>query len=475
MRTLECFFIFIITTALLSTNVRAKGLSTSYPDYFPDKVSYENWHLNKKVTAPKFLASIIDPDTHFRIWRLGGSAKEMGSKIIHPDGNEQIAITHGQHFYSRVNPTNKDETYAIGAAGRGTSYAALWRLSDKQFVAWVPTANPEANLQQRQIIWDKNQTNIYWFTEASKLVRVTLDLDRYKVIKYEIWAKFPEYEYITFGYGEGDFSDSGKQLILVGKGESKGIENNTLIAYQVKKKQIKATKVIPHANSRQLDWAGVDPTGEYIVFNRPDQGRSTWVLPFNLSGKPRMLYKHMKHSDFVIDKKGQPWIVFGNWQGIFATQLSKSFLKRIWPTYLNVGDPEKYDGEENISPIEDTASGHVSRVAGVPGMVLISRNMDGGFYFINIDDPEKTMYIGNSYHGKPFTKANGSEDKWGVDSTGEPVGLNGRQDYLREPRGSVSASGKYIFFVSDYHVHEDYSIKPRLKAYLNMIELSRSE
>jgi hypothetical protein len=479
MKILESYFLFIITICLLSTDLGAKDMSVSYPDYFPDAVSYEDWHSSEKVSAPGFLTSIIDPDTHFRVWRLGGSAKEMASRVPHPKGNDRITITHAQHFYSRINPTNKDETYVIGAAGRGTSYAALWRLSDKQLVGWVPTANPEANLQQRQIIWDKEQRNVYWFTESSRLIRVTLDLNSYQAIKSEVWAEFPEYEFITFGYGEGTFSDTGEQLVLVGKSsgegktKSKSVESDTIISYLVKQKKIKATKVIPHVNHWQLDWAAVDPTGEYVVFNRPDQGRSTWVLPFDLKGKPRMLYKHMKHSDFVIDQKGQSWIVFGNWQGVFATQLSKPFLKRVWPTYVDIGAPEKYDGEENISAIEDTASGHVSRVADVAGMVLITRFIDGGFYLINIDDPGKTIHVGSSHHGLP--KTGGAVGEWGINRYGEPVDPDGNQDYLREPRGSSSASGKYVFFVSDYHIYDDYSQKPELKAYLNMIELSNTK
>ncbi len=473
---MRTFCVFIVAAYFLPVHLGASELSFSPSEF----IQYKNWTASyaSNIRAPSFLTSTKDPDTAHTVWRLGGSATEMGNKVPHPNGNQRITLTHAQHFYSRTNPTNSNETYALGSAGRGTSYAALWRLSDKQFVAWIPSAHPQSSSQQRQLLWDKNQHNVYWYTDGNRLIRVELNLKTHTVFQSHVWDQFSNYQSISLGLGEGDFSDDGERLVIIAKHKNKSknknknkLEDYTLISYLVKTKTRLATKTIHEVGGRPLNWAGVDPTGQYIVFDFPAQGKGTWVLPFNLTGKPRRLYKHMKHSDFVVDKQGQSWIVFGNWQGVFATQLSSPLLKRVWPSLVNIPQPENYDGSTRISDISESASGHISRISALTGHVLLSRNEDGGLYVINISDPGRIAYVGNTRHGKrpksdPLTK-----EAWGVDSHGAVVNSKGKKDYYREPRGSASASGRYIFFVSDYHVHgKSYASKHEFKAYLNMIE-----
>ncbi len=318
------------------------GHNTYPPSYFPDSKRYSsNWQPapERNVLAPEFLNSIIDFDTQKSVWRLGGDDLEMGSKVSHPNGNGTIAEVNAQHFYSRTTVTNKNETFAIGA-GRG-GHAALWRLSDKQLVAWVPTAAFAADNQQWQILWDKNDSGVYWYTEGNKLKRVQLNLETLSVQNNEIWDTFPSYQYIAFGPGEGDFSDNGQRLVLAGS-TSETTQNFDIISYEVELRKRVAIKPILASNDFILDWAGVDPSGQYVVFNRPSQGRSTWVLPFDLRGGERLLYRHMKHSDFVVDSQGESWLVFGHYQGVFATKLSDPLLKRVWPTAINVGNPANY-------------------------------------------------------------------------------------------------------------------------------------
>lgn len=134
------------------------------------------------LSAPPLAGFKLDPDTGFKVWRLGGSAAEMQQQCPHPDGEEAITLLHAQHFYSRTSPTNRSETHAIGSGGQGKPYAALWRLSDKRLVAWVPTAAPEAHLQQRQLLWDRQADNVYWFTEGKRLMRARIDFKTYQTL-----------------------------------------------------------------------------------------------------------------------------------------------------------------------------------------------------------------------------------------------------------------------------------------------------
>jgi hypothetical protein len=90
---------------------------------------------------------------------------------------------------------------------------------------------------------------------------------------------------------------------------------------------------------------------------------------------------------------------------------------------------------------------------------------------MNIDLPGHSVYLGNSRHGR--SPAGSSEQQIrqrGVDENGEVT------FYKREPRGAVSASGRYVFFTSDYQTYldsgEGYDPEPEwCRAYLNMIEL----
>ena len=442
----KIFSIFLSSIVFfLPSGLFAEKSDVNYPDYFPKAISIDSNFpsVPKKIPEPDYQHYIVD-ETGYKIWRLGGSGLEMGADVKHPYGNGTITNQHGQHFYSRTTPTNIDETYILGSAGKGKSFAALWKLSSKKMVAWVPSAKNETDEQQRQLLWDKQENNVYWYTEANKLYRVKINFNTYKVTK-TLWDTLSNYKSITFGSGEGDFSDDGNRLVFIAERQNKK-KSKFIISYLVHDKKQFASKVIVENTTEniKLDWAGVDPKGNYVVFNRPLTGSKMWVLPFDLSGEPRLLYKHQKHSDFVVDKQGESWIVFGHWQGLFATKLSRPLLKQVWPIEVDAGNPNKYEGAVINTSNKATASGHISRVAFLPGVIMMSRNIDAGFYFVDIDVPEKTYYVGNSRHAR--------------NSDGET------SEYMKEPRGSASSSGKYIFFVSDYG-------KEKENAYLNMIEV----
>ncbi|MEZ5534496.1 MAG: hypothetical protein R3F02_02620 [Thiolinea sp.] len=411
------------------------------------------------MPTPDFLSFRTDPDTANKVWRLGGDGREMGGAVNYPPGNEALGIVHGQHFYSKVSPVNRDETYILGAGGQNQPYAALWELATHRLVAWVPAAAREAHVEQRQLMWDMQLPNVYWYTQGNQLMRATINFSSYQV-QTEVWDQFPDYEYITLGYGEGNFSDDGQRIVITGKSATDPYIYFT--PYEVAQRRKHPRRQVTSAEQPEFDWAGVDPTGQYILFNRILPERQTLVVSFNqaATAEPRVVYEHMKHSDFVIDRQGEVWIVYGNWQGLFASRLADGFDKRVWPAGEGISDDDKV-----------SASGHVARVKGIPGQVLVSRNYDGGLYFMNIDQPGYSRYLGNSRHGRsPEGLTREQIRQRGVDEQGEVT------FYKREPRGAVSASGRYVFFTSDYQSYlkngQGYDPEPEwCRAYLNMIEL----
>ncbi len=450
----------------------------------PASVSYDNWNPANPAAMliPSFQNYQVDSNTSKKVWRLGGTQTEMNAAKTYPNGINSIQSLHAQHFYSRSPVTNKDETLAIGNSANRSGYAPLWRLSDKKLVNWIPassysdsdsSATSSRTYHEKQILWDKTTNNVYWYIKNNQLFRNTINLTNFAVTS-TLYDTFSNYNYITFGNGEGNFSDDGNKIIIIGIYSNNA--DSYIIPYTISSKNKGTTKLVSgNASGASMDWASVDPTGEFIVFNTPTgtNPASTWVVPFsNILGTPRLLYTDTKHSDFTIDKNGVPWIVLGNWKGVVAINLSSSLMKRVWPTSEtnSAGDGNIQFGSDPIDSIRTTASGHISRVSGRPGMVLVSRHMDGGLYLINIDKSQESIYVGNSRHGLPYKPSYApSIEAWGIDSAGEP---DGHESYKREPRGNASSSGRYIFFVSDYHAYGNtYDTEPPMTAFLNMIEL----
>ena len=537
-----CSYTRIVSYAEVAWKIRAESISevsSDYTDYIhftidntnkdntdktsaiklPPIISTPGWRtdeIKKTPAPPPFLGTITDPDTGFAITRLGGSKEEMSNaSALHiaeeneeenyADGKEGISERHGQHFYSRTNPANSSETYALGTAGGNAKGAILWDLTQKKLVSWVPTGadfDCETSCDyQRQLLWDKKLENVYWYTDGNKLIRAVINFNNGYSVTTSIRHEFIDFKTITFGEGEGDFSDDGKKIVLIlsnintvtkinDDGEEEEVKTSVghkFVSYIVGNSPSDDIVSQPYDTVDNFDWVAVDPTGDYIVFNKAFE--YTKVLDFsNPSAEPRLLYKDAKHSDFVRDKKGDSWIVYGNYQGVFASKLSEERLKQIWPvsqtlssTRVENGINPDYVGLEK----ETSASGHISRISGIPGMVLVSRFEDGGLYYLNIDDPEGVYYIGNSRHGKRLSPLVGDEDadaeideKWKVDQKGETAGSK-----QGEPRGSASSSGKYIFFVSDYFFNDiDYGATYNSdesapihnnKPYLNLIDLKK--
>lgn len=424
-------------------------------------ITFADWRdaAPARMPVPEFLYYQVDPDTGNKVWRLGGTGAEMGGAVNYPDGNEALGILHAQHFYSKVSPVNSDETYVLGAGGQNQPYAALWKLATRELVAWVPAAAQEAHIEQRQLMWDQQLPNVYWYTQGNQLIRAGIDFGTYQVAT-EVWEQFDDYQYITLGYGEGNFSDDGQRIVITGQSATDRYLYFT--PYEVMQRYKHPRRQVTSEQQPEFDWAGVDPTGQYILFNRINPDRQTIVVPFETAAtaQPEVVYEHMKHSDFVIDRQGEVWIVYGNWQGLFASRLADGFDKRVWPAGEHVSK------QDNI-----TMSGHVARVKAIPGRVLVSRHHDGGLYFMDIDQPGESIYAGNSRHGRsPAGLAEQQIRQRGVDTNGEVT------FYKREPRGAVSASGRYVFFTSDYqaylHSGRGYDPEPEwCRAYLNMIEL----
>ena len=461
---MKCNYVYVLLIVFWLSNAAYAGSSPVSPQ---GNHAHEQSHDYRAtyMEMPPMGGFRKDPDSGGRVWRLGGNAAEMGRQVVYPNGNEAITLLHAQHFYSRTSPSNRAETYVLGSAGQNHGYAALWRLADKRLVAWVPAASSRhPHLQQRQLLWDKQDANVYWFTDGNRLIRASIDFRTYKT-RTQTWDVFPEFTYITFGFGEGNFSDDGARVVLGGAAQDgSGIY---IQPYEVKKRQkLPWRKVADTENG--VDWASVDPDGHYILLARHQPEETIQKLAFSAAHTepPHTILDEVKHGDFVRDAAGDSWWVYGNWRGLFTIRLRDMFSLRAWPV--------RDAGEADDPPEDFSASGHVARISGKPGWVLMSRYHDGGLYFVDVTGQQEPVYAGNSRHAQGVRPPAAADKKairrLGITHDSEVTA------YKREARAAVSPSGRYVFFVSDYHSYagqpNGYDPEPEPgKAYLNMIDL----
>ena len=489
------FLVLTTSIILLPSIVSAANLQQTFPSWMPEPIISNDFHdaSHPVVVAPLFSNgsnSRVDEFIKKKVWRLGGSHKEMDKKVLYRSPNEfwtqkskrEVLDRQSQHFYSRTPVANSDQTYAIGSAAMGRPFSALWSLRTKELVAWVP-ASHATTLAQIQILWDKNLNNVYWFLQDNQLYKATIDFSTYKVTVDSSQRAFIDYTDVTFGRGDGNFDDAGNKIVITGF--RNGVQY--IIPFMVKEDRVLPARPVP----KGFDSASIDPQGKFIIYdvdngkkdNNGNNIEQTLIIPFDhaATAAPRVLYGRVKHGDFVVDSSNVSWYVYGDYRGVFAARLSDSFEKRIWPTYVE-------SPSTKVLTIEKSATGHISRVSKRPGMILVSR-LDDGMYFMNIDEPGYSSYVANAYLGKRPTKIFSDAmikqfgprklyQPWGITNEGEVT------NYLREPRANSSATGRYVFFVSDYRSlgdnENDYNLTadgkdPGIKnAHLNLVDVNSS-
>ncbi len=490
------FLVLATSIILLPSIVSAANLQQTFPSWMPEPIISNDFHdaSHPVAVAPPFSDGsnlpATDKVTNKKVWRLGGSHMEMDKKVLYRSPNEfwtqkskrKVVDRQSQHFYSRTPVANSDQTYAIGSAAMGRPFSALWSLRTKELVAWVP-ASKATTLAQIQILWDKNLNNVYWFLQDNKLYKATIDFSTYKVTVDSSLRTFIDYTDVTFGRGDGNFDDTGNKIVITGF--KNGVQY--IIPFMVKEDRVLKARPVPEG----FDSASIDPQGKFIIYdvdngkkdNNGNNIEQTLKIPFDhaATAVPEVLYGRVKHGDFVVDSNNVSWYVYGDYRGVFAVRLSDSFEKRIWPTYVE-------NPSTKVLTIEKSATGHISRVSKRPGMILVSR-LDDGMYFMNIDEPGYSSYVANAYLGKRPTKIFSDAmikqfgprklyQPWGITKEGEVT------NYLREPRANSSATGRYVFFVSDYRSLGDkenaYNLTadgkdPGIKnAHLNLVDVNSS-
>jgi hypothetical protein len=229
---------------------------------------------------------------------------------------------------------------------------------------------------------------------------------------------------------------------------------------------ISQKQIVSSLRKDDADWASVDPSGKFVAYARmsSDSQAMESVLFDDLSSKPVHLFKKSKHCTFFLDNSGRSWLSWGDWRGVFIVHLESGKTKKIWPNCV--------DNPGELNPPHQMATGHISRVANLPSVLLVSRITNGDIFFINADKPGYSVLVGNAHYGKLPPK------EFDTVQNAKPYGINASGEvtnYYREARASASRSGRYVFFTSDYRVwgqdYGDYNPEPPLRAFLNVIEI----
>lgn len=377
---------------------------------------------------PAFCTPFADTPTGYTLARLGGTSSEMTSVFPMPAGTNWSS-DHAKHWYNMMPAINCNDTMAVSNARSGA--AAVWDTQTLKHLGWIPAVGsalyPESSGSQREVLWDKLNPNKYYFCSQNRIMTGTITRlagppATVSASVQQVYS-FTGFDFITFGDTKGDFSRDNKRVALVAK--RTGVTNAlTMIAFQMDTLTISGTRDIadnyntPGKTGRWEDFDGgmVDPTGQYMCYDSGANG--LYSLAWNDVANPSKPWIHVttahRHGELVVgpDNVTPYWVRNSNMNGVLKHDISKV--------------------DESGTQLWSVAGsdGHMSGIDNWPGKFIFSRYKDGGIYLLDLANPGYSYYLGNSRHFK-------------ADAQGTP------NSYGQQPKGSISATGRTILFISD--------------------------
>ena len=247
-------------------------------------------HFNKVekpvIGKPDYLKPVIDPVFKSKITRISGNPGEIIPGI---DARwDKVA----RHNYPKDSAWNCDQSLIIikrhdGFPAKifldGTNYKPLFGRNS------VPGT---------ECRWHPKKPDVMVFVKDNRLGYWNVRTD-----KVELIETFTEYSKFHIGPWEGNLSDDGDRIVLVGfKGQTR-----VAFAYDMKIK-----KKFPDMNLsaiNRVDWASISPSGKYIILNgelqkgKLDQSQ-VYDLQGSKVGKLWAEYGRPSHYDLTIDENG---------------------------------------------------------------------------------------------------------------------------------------------------------------------------
>ncbi len=272
---------YFFTFVLFSVVVQSQSVQSS-EDLFSNLKTGHNRLRAPDIDKPDLHKSYTDPVFNTVITRITAPSQVP-------------RVTRVRHYYSKANPFNADETYAVMFGSNGSK----WLYSAK---TWEPI--------QKLILWS-SEPEIQWHPTDPNKFYYLAKLDRNKnprgMFIYDLKKKsrtllkdFSEYKRIR-GKLEGNMDKKGRYYALVG---TNGSENEIFVYDVINNTTSEKQKVSKYVAS---DWVSVSPSGQYVVAMGKYRSRIYDIKMNLIRDLPRGTYGH---GDLCLGENNDEYLVF---------------------------------------------------------------------------------------------------------------------------------------------------------------------
>lgn len=379
--TITIFLVYLIFVPALGcsrvdsnqlTELECSGFLNLDPESIGDQPSPE---------YPDYLAPMEFPHSETRVIRI-------------TDNTEQASI--GVHQYSRRQAWNQNSSRILlsGSILNASDYSVFKdELLVSSSLNWS-NVHPEVVFGIR---YNPNRNQLVtWNVETDEISQL---------------LQFDEFEYCSFGEGEGNVSVTDKFLVVVCRTSDEASKVLLTVDLQTR------TIIGRMTADEELNWASVTPKGDYIlVENNTGAADRRFLFRYSMDFKQEtLLTRHVEHGDFALMPNGDQLYVMLTQRVVKLVDIATGEIQTVplTPTMKRVG------------------FGHVSCLSSaVDSRCLLSTNGSKSI---------ATLYIGdlhNNYLTRGF-------EYWGSH-------FSTSSNYESAPKASVSRDGKRVIYSSDW-------------------------
>jgi hypothetical protein len=324
---------FSIACGILSASAVCTGLLHAQAVSLDSLVSDHDLRPSPTVQPPLYLLPIKDLVFGSRITRV-------------TDPGQGQNVNRIRHYYSKSNPFNADESFALMYGSDGTVY-----LYDTK--RWAPLRTLNFIDGEPEPQWDPVNPQILYHLDQPPGTRAARAFYKLNVTTGErtLLHDFTQYESVR-GKLEGNLDAEGRYYAMVGR--KSGIFE--AFVYDLRKDKI--SPVLPVSEAMADDWISVSPSGKYVVMMGKDRSRVYDIQMNHLRDLPKGSFGH---GDICLLADGSEALVYDGADHQLDANRNINMAK------LGTGDVSK------LVRIGWATTPHVScRNLGMPGWALVS-------------------------------------------------------------------------------------------------------
>lgn len=382
------------------TGTSLPGASTPPPDCttncgFTGLLSDKDLHTPPAVATPALHASYVDATFGTTVYRLTAASQISG-------------VSRVRHYYSKQNPFNADETYAMMTTSDGhywvydaATYEPIKRVS----------GYPDFYSSEPEIQW--HPTNPDWFY----FINYGDEFSRFEISSHTVTVMH-DFENDGFssvgGRLEGNMDASGQYYAMVGQSTA----GHEAFVYDVVNDQISARVNISSIANAGFDWISITPNGEFVVLMASDR---SYVYDLNMNYLGSLPLGSFGHADLCSLADGRQVMVYDGADHVVAADGGRW----INMAYLDTVDGASSGTVVPVVKIDWTATPHVScRNTQFPGWSLISTRGDGShvmdmeIFWVKLDGSGEVRHVAHHYSNRDsggyFAEQHAVTNKYGT-------------------------------------------------------------